>query len=117
MNRLASTGLTADPCGVPLSGSRTCSRQRRELRIVRVLRGSEKAVSPAKHPYQVRFRNTDSNAGLLQISDLKKSAAAIGSAAGAATDWLLILAGKLEERLGPAWVKDLDMPPPWPGSP
>jgi hypothetical protein len=30
---------------------------------------------------------------------------------GAATDWLLILAGKLDERLGPAWAEDVDMPP------
>jgi hypothetical protein len=32
-------------------------------------------------------------------------------AAGTATDWLLILAGKLDERLGPAWAEDVDMPP------
>jgi hypothetical protein len=31
-------------------------------------------------------------------------------AALAATDWLLILAGKLDERLGPAWAEDMDMP-------
>jgi hypothetical protein len=29
----------------------------------------------------------------------------------AAADWLLILAGKLDERLGPTWADDLDMPP------
>jgi hypothetical protein len=32
-------------------------------------------------------------------------------AASAAADWLLILAGKLDERLGPEWAGDLDMPP------
>jgi hypothetical protein len=31
-------------------------------------------------------------------------------AAGAATDWLLILAGKLDERLGPTWADDMEMP-------
>jgi hypothetical protein len=33
------------------------------------------------------------------------------SAAANAADWLLILAGKLDERFGPAWAEDLDMPP------
>jgi hypothetical protein len=31
-------------------------------------------------------------------------------AAGAAADWLLILAGKLDDRLGAEWAEDLDMP-------
>jgi hypothetical protein len=34
-------------------------------------------------------------------------------AAGDAANWLLILAGKLNDKLGPAWVEHLDMPP-WP---
>jgi hypothetical protein len=34
-------------------------------------------------------------------------------AAGAAADWLLVLAGNLDERLGPTWAEDLDMPPTW----
>jgi hypothetical protein len=32
-------------------------------------------------------------------------------AARAAADWLLILAGQLDEHFGPAWAEDLDMPP------
>jgi hypothetical protein len=32
-------------------------------------------------------------------------------AAGVTADWLLILAGKLDEHLGPNWAEDLDMPP------
>ena len=32
-------------------------------------------------------------------------------AAGAAADWLLILAGNLDERFGATWAEDLDMPP------
>lgn len=32
------------------------------------------------------------------------------AAARAATDWLLILAGKLDERLGPEWAENLEMP-------
>jgi hypothetical protein len=32
-------------------------------------------------------------------------------AACAATDWLLILAGKLDEHFGPDWAERLDMPP------
>jgi hypothetical protein len=32
-------------------------------------------------------------------------------AAGVAADWLLILAGKLDEQLGPTWAENLDMPP------
>jgi hypothetical protein len=31
-------------------------------------------------------------------------------AAGGAADWLLILAGNLDERLGPTWAEDLEMP-------
>ena len=31
--------------------------------------------------------------------------------ASAVTDWLLILAGKLDERLDAEWARDLDMPP------
>jgi hypothetical protein len=32
------------------------------------------------------------------------------NAAHSAADWLLILAGKLDERLGPEWAKNLEMP-------
>jgi hypothetical protein len=35
------------------------------------------------------------------------------AAARAASDWLLILAGNLDERLGADWAEDLDMPPLW----
>jgi hypothetical protein len=70
----------------PLSGSRTYSLQHRELRVVRTLRASEKAVSPDKHRYPVRFRNNDSNAALLEIADLKKESSGIGLAGDASAD-------------------------------
>ena len=34
-----------------------------------------------------------------------------GQVAHAAADWLLILAGKLDDNLGPAWAEELGMPP------
>jgi hypothetical protein len=32
-------------------------------------------------------------------------------AADSAATWLLVLAGRLDDRLGPAWHRDLDLPP------
>jgi hypothetical protein len=71
----------------PLSGSRTYSLQRRELRVVRTLRASENAISPDKRRYPLRFRNNDSNAALLEIADLKKESSRIGLAGEASAGY------------------------------
>jgi hypothetical protein len=56
----------------PLSTARTYSLKRREVRIVRGLRGAESAISTStKRRYHVRFRNSDTNAALLEIPALK----------------------------------------------
>lgn len=59
---------------VPLAGSRTYSLQRRELRILQTLRATEKAISPTtKRRYHVRFRNSNANAVLFEIPELKSA--------------------------------------------
>jgi hypothetical protein len=72
----------------PLSGSRTYSLQKHEVRIVRSLRLAGNAISPTKRRYQVGFRNSDGNAALLEIADLKKEGSSIGVAGDApGSDW------------------------------
>lgn len=68
----------------PLSGGRSYSLQRRELRIVRELRATQKAITKDKRVYAVRFRDEDVNATLLDIPELKnaESGAAFNGGSG-----------------------------------
>jgi hypothetical protein len=56
------------------SPARTFSLQKQELRVVKTLQKSEKAVSAkTRRRYQVRFRNDDANAALIEIRTLETS--------------------------------------------
>jgi len=79
---------TVEMVATLLSGSRSYSSQRHELRVVRALHATENAISTStKRRYHVRFRNSDANAVLLEIGDLKNEGRTIRLASGAADGW------------------------------
>jgi hypothetical protein len=66
----AAVNIVATPAGF----GRSYSLERRELRVLKSVRGEETAIAAAsKHRYRVRFRDSDSNAVLLEIPALKQS--------------------------------------------
>jgi len=66
--RTASIDVLMTPLAAGTAGG-GLSLQRKQLRLVKLLSGSENAISvKTKRPYRVRFRAADSNAALLAVS-------------------------------------------------